>query len=79
MGMVASYNETTDEYKYFGNLLDHQIVNQYYCSVKNILGHQKMEGSICLRNSDSKSDRIKNLLKMVIEQKDLVRKSLFKE
>ena len=38
-----------------------------------------MEGKNCLRHTDLNSDRMKNLVKMVIERKDLVRKSLNRE
>ena len=46
------------------------MVNQYYCSVNNILEQQRMEGSNYLRHFDSKSDCIRRLLMMMIEQKD---------
>ena len=72
MGMVASYNETTDGYKQFVNALDHQIVTQYYCSIKNILEQQRMDETNYLRHSDLHSDHMKSLLKMVIERNCLV-------
>ena len=77
--MVARYNETTDGYTYYGNVLRHQVVNKYYCYVKSILRQQRMGGANCLRHSDLSSDRMKSLLKIVIERKDLVRKVLYKE
>ena len=79
MGMVSKYNETTDVYEYYGNELDHHAVNQYYCSVKSILQQQMIEGGKCLHHADLKYDHIKNLLKMVVERKDLERKVLYRE
>ena len=55
------------------------MINQYYCSVKDILEQQKIEVANFLRHSDLNSDCMKILLRMVIERKDHAEKSLFKE
>ena len=77
--MVATYNATTDGYKYYGNVLDHHAVNQYYYSIKSILQQQRMGGAKWLHRTNLNSDRMKSLQKMLIERKDLVRKVLYRE
>ena len=55
------------------------MVNQYLCSVNHLMKTQRDEGQVKLQNWDIMTERMKQLLLLLTERREMVSKALFKE
>ena len=62
-----------------GDILGWDMVNNYRCSIKRLLHHQRDSNIKCLRKEDIDSERIARLLYNVKKRKDQVAKANYKE
>ena len=59
--------------------MDYESVNQYLCAIKQLMGIQRSNHLISLRNDDIMTDRMKLLIREAKYWKNAVTKALFNE
>ena len=69
MVKIKSFNHSTDGWEHYGNVIGFDMVNQYLCAVKEVMGNQRDNSRTTLRNEDLMTDRVKQLLDMVQAKK----------
>ena len=75
--MIRLFDHDSDNWDYFGDVLDFDAVNQYLCAVKCIMREQRDEVLVKLQNWDLMSERMKLLLLLVTERKEKFAKGMF--
>ena len=56
MVKIKSFNHSTDGWEHYGNVIGFDMVNQYVCAVKEIMGFQRDSSKTTLRNEDLMTD-----------------------
>ena len=79
MQKVTTHSVDVHGWGYFGNVLDFNAVNKYYCELNDILQVQRDSGINDIRNQELGSHMMNHLIKLVKGRNTNVTNTMFKK
>ena len=76
---IGTFNHDDHNWDHFGDILDIDMTNQYFCTVKKCVSKKRAYRLVELQSYNFTTDRINQLIVLVGERKGKVSKALFKE